>query len=167
MTAAIAQLLLGAVTAILSLQLPLGTLRLPGSGLFPLALGLLLAALSAVQIARLLLARREVAPAQPSAQQPAAAVQPAAQPPAEAKPAAADGATQRVVLFMAVVAASVALLQPLGYVISSLLLMLGLLRILGVGWRTAALIAALSAAGAHVLFVLWLRIPMPPGPLGF
>ena len=57
MTAAVAQLLLGAITAVLSLQLPLGTFRLPGSGLFPLALGLLLAALSAIQIARLLLAK--------------------------------------------------------------------------------------------------------------
>lgn len=166
MTAAVAQLLLGAITAVLSLQLPLGTFRLPGSGLFPLALGLLLAVLSAIQIARLLLARRAAAAALPAVQQPAAVVPPAAQPPVARKPAA-DGATRRVALFMAVVAASVALLQPLGYVISSLLLMLGLLWVLGVRWRVALPVAALSAAGAHVLFVTWLKIPMPPGPLGF
>jgi hypothetical protein len=39
--------------------------------------------------------------------------------------------------------------------------------VLGVRWRVAAPVALLSAAGAHVLFVLWLKIPMPPGPLGF
>jgi hypothetical protein len=158
MTAAIAQLLLGAITAVLSLQLPLGTLHLPGSGLFPLALGVLLVLLSAIQLGRLLLARRAAAAAAP----PAAAPQPAAP-----KPAAPDGAMRRVALFMAVVAASTALLQLVGYVISSLLLMLGLLGVLGVRWRVAALVAVLSAAGAHVLFVLWLKIPMPPGPLGF
>lgn len=165
MTAAVAQLLLGAITAVLSLQLPLGTFRLPGSGLFPLALGLLLAALSAIQIARLLLARRAAAaaaPAQAVSPQPAAQQQPAAP-----KPAAADGATRRVALFLAVVAASIALLQVVGYVASSLLLMLGLLKVLGVSWRVAAPVAALSATGAHVLFVMWLKIPMPPGPLGF
>jgi hypothetical protein len=162
MTAAVAQLLLGAIAAVLSLQLPLGTFRLPGSGLFPLALGLLLAALSAIQIARLLLARRAAAAASQGA-----ALQPATQQPAAQKPAGTDGATRRVVLFVAVVAASIALLQVVGYVASSLLLMLGLLKVLGVGWRAAALIAACSAAGAHVLFVLWLKIPMPPGPLGF
>jgi hypothetical protein len=164
MTAAVAQLLLGAITAVLSLQLPLGTFRLPGSGLFPLALGLLLAALSAIQIARLMLARRAATAA--AAARPVAP-QPATQQPAAPKPAQADGATRRVALFMAVVAASVALLQVVGYVVSSLLLMLGLLKVLGVGWRAAVLIAACSAAGAHVLFVMWLKIPMPPGPLGF
>jgi hypothetical protein len=173
MTAAVAQLLLGAITAALSLQLPLGTFRLPGSGLFPLALGLLLAALSAIQISRLLLARRAAAaamvaaPPQPSAPLPAAPAQPAAPRPAAPKPKAPEGATRRVALFVAVVAASVALLQPLGYVTSSLLLMLGLLWVLEVRWRVALPVAALSAAGAHVLFVLWLKIPMPQGPLGF
>jgi hypothetical protein len=159
MTAAVAQLLLGAITAALSLQLPLGTFRLPGSGLFPLALGLLLALLSAIQVARLLLARRAAAAA--------VAPQPAAPQPAAAKPAEPQGATRRVALFIAVVAASIALLQPIGYVFSSLLLMLGLLRVLEVRWRVALPVAALAAAGAHVLFVLWLKIPMPPGPLGF
>ena len=164
MIAAVAQLLLGAITAVLSLQLPLGTFRLPGSGLFPLALGLLLALLSAIQVARLLLARRAAAAV-------AAGAVPTAQPnppqPAAPKSEAPQGATRRVALFIAVVAASIALLQPIGYVISSLLLMLGLLWVLEVRWRVALPVAALSAAGAHVLFVLWLKIPMPPGPLGF
>jgi hypothetical protein len=45
--------------------------------------------------------------------------------------------------------------------------MLGLLWVLGVRWRVAVPVAVVSAAGSHVLFVLWLKIPMPPGPFGF
>jgi hypothetical protein len=147
MTAAIALLAFGALTAGLSLQLPLGTLRAPGSGFFPFALGLLLVALAAGEFLRLHLAKPKPAPPAPAP--------------------AADGAARRVLLFMAVVAVSTALLQPIGYVASSFLLMLGLLRVLGSRWSASALIAALSAAACYVLFVLWLRIPMPAGPLGF
>jgi hypothetical protein len=147
MTAAIALLAFGALTAGLSLQLPLGTLRAPGSGFFPFALGLLLVALAAGEFLRLHLAKPKPAPPAPAP--------------------AADGAARRVLLFMAVVAVSTALLQPTGYVASSFLLMLGLLRVLGSRWSASALIAALSAAACYVLFVLWLRIPMPAGPLGF
>lgn len=145
MTAAIALLAFGALTAGLSLQLPLGTLRAPGSGFFPFALGLMLVALAAAELLRLRLARPKPAPVAP----------------------AADGAARRVLLFMAVVAVTTALLQPIGYVGSSFLLMLGLLRVLGLRWGASALIAALSAAACYALFVLWLRIPMPAGPLGF
>jgi hypothetical protein len=147
MTAAIALLAFGALTAGLSLQLPLGTLRAPGSGFFPFALGLMLVALAAGELLRLRLAKPKPAPAAPAP--------------------AADGAARRVVLFMAVVAVTTAMLQPIGYVGSSFLLMLGLLRVLGLRWGASALIAALSAAAGHVLFVLWLRIPMPAGPFGF
>lgn len=147
MTAAIALLAFGALTAGLSLQLPLGTLRAPGSGFFPFALGLMLVALAGAELLRLRLARPKPAPAAPAP--------------------AADGTARRVVLFMAVVAFTTALLQPIGYVGSSFLLMLGLLRVLGLRWGASALIAALSAAACYALFVLWLRIPMPAGPLGF
>lgn len=149
MTAAIALLVFGALTAGLSLQLPLGTLRAPGSGFFPLALGLMLVALAAGELLRLRLAKPKPAPAAP------------APPPAE------EGTARRVVLFMVVVAVSTALLQLIGYVGSSFLLMLGLLRVLGLRWGASTLIAALSAAACYVLFVLWLRIPMPAGPFGF
>jgi hypothetical protein len=149
MSAAVALLLFGALTAGLALQLPLGTLRAPGSGFFPFVLGLMLVALAAAELLRTRLARPKPAPAAPAPS------------PAE------EGAARRVVLFMAVVAVSTALLQPIGYVGSSFLLMLGLLKVLGTRWGASTLIAALSAAACHVLFVLWLRIPMPAGPFGF
>jgi hypothetical protein len=149
MTAAIAWFAFGAITAVLALQYPLGTLRAPGSGLFPLALGLMLMGLAAAQAVRLRLAQPK----------------PAAAP--EAAPRRRGEATRRVLLFMGVVALATALLQTIGYVASGLLLMVGLLRVFGVGWGVAAIIAALSAVGSHVLFVQWLGIPMPAGPFGF
>ena len=154
MTAAIALLVFGAVTVALSLQLPLGTLRMPGTGFFPLVLGFLLVALAAAQGIRLLLAKaRAPAPATPM--------------PAPAPAASADGATRRVVFFIGVVALATLLLQPAGYVVATLILMVGLLRVLGVGWGACALIALSAAVASHFVFVRWLGIPMPAGPLGF
>lgn len=49
MTAAIVLFLFGVLTAVLSLQLPIGNLRAPGSGFFPFALGLALMGLAAAQ----------------------------------------------------------------------------------------------------------------------
>jgi len=151
MTAAITWFVVGAVTAALSLQYPLGTVRAPGSGFFPLALGLMLMGLAAAHAIKLRLERP--APA------PAAAPERATQGP--------DGATRRVLLFVGIMALATALLQTIGYVTSSFILMLGLLRVLGVRWGISALIAVASAIAAQVVFVRWLNIPMPPGPLGF
>jgi hypothetical protein len=137
MTASIVMFLFGGVTAALALQLPLGTLRVPGTGLFPLVLGVILMALAGVEAFR-----------------------------KEATEPVPEGASRRVAIFMGAVVLSVALLQPLGYVASAFLLMLGLLRALGARWGVAALIGAGSAAASYVLFVQWLRIPMPAGPLG-
>ena len=149
MASAIAWFVFGAVTAALSLQYPLGTLRAPGSGFFPLALGALLMGLAAAHAFRIRLER------------------PAPPPPTAAVSRRPDEATRRVLLFMGVVAAGTALLQVIGYIASSALLMVGLLRVFGVRWGASALIAVLSAVASHFLFVRWLGIPMPPGPLGF
>ena len=155
MTAAIAWFVFGAVTAALALQYPLGTLRAPGSGLFPLALGLMLMGLAAAHAVKLRLER----PQQPAPSGPAI-------PPEAAARQRAD-ATRRVLLFVGVMALSTALLQPVGYVGASFLLMLGLLKVLGVRWGAAVAVAAAAAIASHFVFVRWLAIPMPPGPLGF
>ena len=149
MSAAISLFVFGAITAALSLQLPQGAPRMPGSGFFPLVLGLALMALAAGHGVKLYLAR------------PRAAV-----PQAPAAPATpeGDGATRRVVLFVAGVIAAVALLQPLGYALSSFLLMLVLLQILGLRrWYASGAIALASAAASYVVFVRWLKIPLPSG----
>lgn len=149
MSAAISMFVFGAMTAALSLQLPLGNLRMPGSGFFPLALGLALMTLAAGRGVQLYLTR----PATAAPQAPAATAAPPR-----------DGATRRVVLFVAGVIAAAALLPPLGYVLSSFLLMLVLLQILGLRrWYASASIAFVSAAASYVLFVRWLKIPLPAG----
>jgi len=148
MAAAISLFVFGAITVALSLQLPLGTLRMPGSGFFPLVLGLALMTLAGVHGVQLRLAKPKAATPEP---------QPAPQTPA-------DGSTIRVVLFMGTVAAATALLEPLGYTLSSFLLMLALLWILGLRrWHLSAMIALASAAASYVIFVVWLKIPMPSG----
>ena len=148
MAAAVALLLFGGITALLSLQLPVGSLRGPGSGFFPLALGLTLMALAGAHILQL-----HYAPSPP-----------ATEPEAPRGPA---GSTGRVVRFVGVVAIATALLEPLGYPLVSLLLMLALLRGLGIRrWRVSGLIALLTATAAYLLFVRWLNIPLPKGWLG-
>jgi putative tricarboxylic transport membrane protein len=149
MTAAIAWFVFGAITAGLSVQYPIGSLWAPGSGLYPLVLGLMLMGLAAAHAVRLHL------------EQPKPAVAPGA------APRRLGDATRRVLLFIGVAALATALLQPIGYVASGFLLMLGLLRVFGVRWGVAALIAVLAAVASHFLFVQVLGIPMPAGPFGF
>jgi putative tricarboxylic transport membrane protein len=145
MAASIVWFAFGALTAALSLQLPLGSARTPGTGLFPLALGVGLMALAAGQALREYHARR-------------AAPEPAAPAPGEA------GARGRVARFLAAVVVATALLQPLGYVASSFLLMLSLLAVFGLRRRGMAVaIAAASAAASWIIFVRVLGIPMPAG----
>jgi hypothetical protein len=154
MGAAMCLLMVGAVAVALSLRLPLGTLRAPDSGFFPLVLGALLVALAATHAGQLWRARRP------------ARVEAAARDAGQG-PRRATGANGRVLAFLGVVAGSTALLAPAGYVAASLLLMLGLLRLLGVRWSVSGILALACAVAAHVVFVRWLRIPLPVGPMGF
>jgi hypothetical protein len=150
MTGAIALFCFGAVTALLSLQYPLGSLRMPGSGFLPLALGVMLMGLAAAQ----------------SAQVRAARTTPAESGPAEPAKAGDDG--RRVLFFMGAVAAATALLGPLGFVPMSFLLMLVLLRLMGERrWMACGLIALASSAASQLVFVIWLKIPLPGGIFGF
>jgi hypothetical protein len=145
MPAAIALFLFGAVTAVLSLELRLGTLRAPDSGFFPFGLGVLLMALAAGHAVRLRMAA-------PTTEAPAAPA------------AAGGGSTRRVLTFMGAGAAATALLEPLGYAIVSFLLMVALLWTLGVRrWAVCGLIALASAAASWLVFVQWLEIPLPRG----
>ena len=143
MPAAIALFAFGAVTALLSLMLHLGTLRAPDSGFFPLVLGVMLMALAALHGVQLPLAKAPPTPA-------------------------AEGSTLKVVLFVGAVALATALFDTLGYTLVSFLLMLGLLQVLGVRkWYVSGGIALVSAAAAQVVFVHWLKIPLPAGWLSF
>ena len=47
------------------------------------------------------------------------------------------------------------------------LLLLGLVRIFGASWRMAVLTAVGLPLAMHVVFGLWLKVPLPRGPWGF
>jgi len=145
MAAGVVLLLFGGIAALLSLQLPIGTLRVPGSGFFPLALGLVLAGLAACQILQLrLCARRGTAEPAPGGTD--------------------DDSALRVFLFLGSMAVATALLNLLGYPLVAFLLMVALLLLVGVrGWRDSMLIALLTAGACYLLFVRWLQIPLPKG----
>ncbi len=139
--------LFGALAAILSLQMPIGTLRAPGSGLFPLCLGVLLMLLAAVSMVGALWNGqgeiREEAFCEPEPE------------PKSVLP---------VVAFLAVLALTTLFMKTLGYPVVSFLLMVGLLRILGLKrWPLNLALSLLTAAGSHGLFVYLLKIPLPKG----
>jgi putative tricarboxylic transport membrane protein len=140
--------LFGGITAAFSLQMPVGTFRMAGAGLFPLCLGILLMFLSLLFLLNLLFGKKAV--------------------PQTGEPAAAIPANARLVLqFLAVTAAATLCLGFLGYPAFCFLIMLLLLRILGIR-RPAPLlvISVLTAACAYLLFVWFLKIPLPKGLIG-
>ena len=144
MTAAVVLFLVGVATVCLSLQLPIGNFRAPGSGLFPLILGLLLMGLVACHVPQLLRSR--------------------AQAPKTSAPGRPAGSYRRVAFFLGAVAAVTALLTPLGFALSAFLLLLALMEILGVRPRIVPLLVSLLTAGfSYALFVYWLQIPLPKG----
>jgi len=144
----IALLMFGGATAVLSLQLPIGTFRAAGSGLFPLGLGVLLMVLASM----FLLALRVQAP-------------PQAQP--DAGTHEAPESPRQMLLFLGAIILATLLLDPLGYPLSVLLLLVVLLRILGVTqWRLNLLISGVTTGVAYLVFVHWLKIPLPMGWLG-
>jgi small-conductance mechanosensitive channel len=140
--------LCGGVTVVLSLQMPIGTFRMAGAGLFPLCLGILLMILALLFLLNLLFGKR----ATPQAPEPAAET------PTNAK---------QVMLFLGITAVATLCLGFLGYPVFCFLLMLLLLWILGI--RKPAFLLGLSlltAVGAYLLFVRFLKIPLPKGLIG-
>jgi putative tricarboxylic transport membrane protein len=131
----------------LSLRMPVGTFRSAGPGLFPLCLGVLLAALAGGYTLR---AWRAVACAVTETERRPSTV--------SAKP---------VLGFMAAIAFVAVFLERLGYAPTACIVVMALLQLLGPGWRRRNLIIALIAgAAAHLVFVHWLQIPFPRGWLG-
>ena len=131
----------------LSLQMPIGTFRMAGSGLFPLCLGILLMILSGLFLLNRLFEKRA-----PRGREPAATT------PANAK---------QVLGFLGITAAATLSLAFLGYPAFCFLIMLFLLWILGI--RQPALLlgfSLLTATGAYLLFVQFLKIPLPKGLIG-
>jgi hypothetical protein len=141
-------LIFGGITVLLSLQMPIGTFRAAGTGLFPLILGIFLILLSGVFLLNLYLReKKELGRKQPEME--------------------AHGSARNVILFLGTMALATLFLNPLGYPLVSFLLMVALLRTLGTRrWTFNILLSLVTAAASYFLFVGWLKIPLPKGWIG-
>jgi hypothetical protein len=131
----------------------LDVLAAPGPGVFPLAVGVLLLGLAIGQgAAALRRARRQ--PGSPVASA------------AGGLPIVERGASGRVLALMGVLVAYAAAAGLVGFLTASFALVLVSSRLLGArDWLRSALLAAGVTAAAYVIFVLWLAVPLPRGPL--
>jgi putative tricarboxylic transport membrane protein len=140
--------LFGAVTTFLSLKMPIGTFRMGGTGLFPLCLGILLMILSGTFILKIFFQGKE------GQVKKGASIESSASP-------------MQLILFLGTMALATLFFNQLGYPLTSFLLMVALLRILGIKrWGLNILISVVTAVGSYFLFVKWLDIPMPKGWIG-
>lgn len=124
-------------------KLPFGAVRNPGPGFVPWWIGLVLGALAVVLGVQAFRAR-------------------GAGVPAESVERRQGG---RVAGLLVALALYVAAFAPLGYPISTFLLVLVMLRPMVRGKLVSTLgLAALAAGGSYLLFAVWLKVPLPPGP---
>jgi hypothetical protein len=138
----------GGISALLSLRMPIGTFRMGGPGLFPLCLGIILMILSGAFILKIFFQGQK------------------GQVKKEASIESSESPIQ-LILFLGSMALATLFFNQLGYPLTSFLLMVALLRILGIKrWGLNILISVVTAVGSYFLFVKWLDIPMPKGWIG-
>lgn len=137
-------LLLALVGVEESLRLPLGTWQRPAPGLFPLLVSLVLAGMAVA----LLFAAGEAH--------------------ATAPPGASPAARPKVWWTVVSLLAFWALLERLGFLSTSFLLLVFLLRgIAGQRWRLALATGAGASLASSLVFDRLLGLPLPRGPIGF
>ena len=137
----------GAVTAVLSLNLSMGTFRNAGSGMFPFCLGLLLMILSILFLLNLYLKRAKRSEQKAMRGEPVSA--------------------RQLLLFFGAIVLATLLFSRLGYPLMCFLLLLALLRVLGMKrWSGILLLSFATAVATYLLFVQWLQIPLPKGWIG-
>ena len=140
--------LFGVISTLLSLRMPIGTFRAAGTGLFPLCLGIILMALSGLFLLQLSFKRRQ------TIEKKGAAVE-------------SSGSTKQLIFFFGTMVLVTLFFNRLGFPLSSFLLMLTLLRILGVKrWTFNLPLSFMTAIVCYFLFVQWLKIPLPKGWVG-
>ncbi len=141
--AALAMLLVAGATVYESAKLPFGVARNPGPGFMPWWIGVALGILSVLLGAHALRTGRIEGPARRSER----------------------GAWHQVAGLLVALALYVAALSPLGYPASTFLLVLLMLRSMARARPVLALgLAVLAAGGSYLLFAVWLKVPLPPGP---
>jgi putative tricarboxylic transport membrane protein len=140
--------LFGGITALLSLRMPIGTFRMAGTGMFPLLLGILLMILSGAFVLKIFFQGKEEQVKKDASIE-------------------SSGSPIQLILFLGTMVLATLFFNQLGYPLTSFLLMVALLRILGIKrWNLNILISGVTAVGSYLLFVKWLDIPMPKGWIG-
>lgn len=133
---------LGIAVIVGSLRLKLGTPLYPLSGFFPFLGGVLLIALSIILIFRGWLGRGQ-------SHQP-------------------FGELRQVAILVVCLAVYVAVLETLGYVFSTILITVAILRIMRVtSWKTLSLSSLILSVGAYLLFNRVLGVELPAGIFSF
>jgi putative tricarboxylic transport membrane protein len=141
-------LLFGMVTIILALRMPIGTFRMAGTGMFPLLLGILLTILSGAFILKVYFNGKGAPLGQETVVK-------------------SPRSEKQLIFFLGTMVLATLFFNQLGYPLTSFLLMVALLRILGIKrWGLSILISVVTAVGSYFLFVKWLGIPMPKGWIG-
>jgi len=140
---------LGLAVLLKSLTYPLGNLRKPGGGLFPLIASVLLMGLSALLTVQAFRGKE----VDKSSQSPFF--------PEKEAP-------RRIILGFAGLLGYRYLLPVIGFAPSTAVFIFFLSRFLGrYSWVWSLVFAAITAGGAYYLFQVWLRIPMPRNLFGF
>jgi putative tricarboxylic transport membrane protein len=139
--AAAIALIFGAAAAYESAKLPFGTIHIPGQGFFPWWVSAVIFLLALLLLFQALTSGSSVA-------------------------REGSGRVVRVAALLVILVAYTFLLEPLGYPVSTFLLVLFMLRAIDTQrWAVALGMAAITSVGSYVVFAIWLSIPLPRGPL--
>ncbi len=131
----------GAAAMYESSKLPFGTVHIPGPGFFPWWTSAVVVLLALILLAQAFSS-------------------------SSSAPREGPGRIAKVVALLAVLAAYVFFLEPLGYLLCTFLLVLFMLRVTDrERWAVALSMSAITAVGSYVLFAVWLSVPLPAGPL--
>jgi putative tricarboxylic transport membrane protein len=134
-------LALGGAAIFESAKLPLGTVRNPGQGFFPWWTSVVIVLLALSLLIQALTSRRSINPQAP-------------------------GRIAKVTALLLVLAMYTFLLDLLGYLICTFLLVLFMLRATNPQrWPVALIMALITAFGSYGVFAIWLSVPLPRGPL--
>ncbi|MBN2033235.1 MAG: tripartite tricarboxylate transporter TctB family protein [Deltaproteobacteria bacterium] len=146
-TGGVVLLVFGLATVLLSSRMPIGTFRMAGTGLFPLILGISLAFLSGLFLLQLFLKKQSTGEKSGADEIP--------------------GVAKQWVIFFGTTVLITLFFNQLGYLLSSFALMAALLRTLGVKrWKHNLPLSFTTAIVCYVLFVQFLKIPLPKGWIG-
>jgi putative tricarboxylic transport membrane protein len=139
--AAALTLIFGATAAYESAKLPFGTVHSPGQGFFPWWISAVIFLLALLLLFQALTSHSSVVRER-------------------------SGRIVKVAALLVILAAYAFLLEPLGYPVSTFLLVLLMLRAIDrQRWAVALGMAAITSVGSYVVFAIWLSIPLPRGPL--